>query len=138
MFKNLFNFSFTKKVWNKIGLSVSSDKTSSIRIQAFILLMPVVLASLVFISIELINAIIAWKTNVSYVPSNESIILYGMILSHHISVLFSRSKPQNYYTVDTNTVKDDEANTTTKSVIIEPVANPNVEPATDDVDGKKN
>jgi hypothetical protein len=127
MFKNLFNFSFTKKVWAKIGLSISSEKVSSIRIQAFILLFPVVSASFIFITIELINAIIAWKNNIPYIPSNESIIIFGMILSHHISVLFSRSKPQNYYSIDTDITKNENTDITVKKIQVKPVVDPNIE-----------
>ncbi len=95
------NTTLYKRAVNAIGRSLdgTSEKTSSVRIQAYVLLIPVLLASLVFVSIEAVNAIVAWNNQVAYVPSNESIIIFGMILSHHISVLFTRTKPKNYYEV---------------------------------------
>lgn len=105
---NLFKIFFSR-LFNAIGRSLdgTSEKTSSVRIQAYVLLIPVLLASLVFVSIEAVNAIIAWNNQIAYVPSNESIIIFGMILSHHISVLFTRTKLKNFYEVKPNNNKEE-------------------------------
>lgn len=106
---NLFKIFFSR-LFNAIGRSLdgTSEKTSSVRIQAYVLLIPVLLASLVFVSIEAVNAIIAWNNQIAYVPSNESIIIFGMILSHHISVLFTRTKLKNFYEVKPNNNNEEE------------------------------
>ncbi len=93
-------------------LNGNDNKKSSTRFQSYIVLIPVILTAFVFIFIEIINAIITWKTGAKYIPTNEILVAYGMILTHHISVLFSRQKSKDNveYTENNVTETDPETN----------------------------
>jgi hypothetical protein len=75
--------------------SVSTDEVSSARLSSFMILAPIQMMILVVILIELV----AFGTSIyhgkDYVLSNEFIITFGMILSHHLAILFSRTKSQS-------------------------------------------
>lgn len=49
---------------------------------------------MVFLIIEIWSFIHAIYTGKEYVLSNEIIVVYGMLLSHHLAILFSRTKSQ--------------------------------------------
>lgn len=76
----------------KISASISTSEISSVRIQSYIILLPIILMSIVFVIIEVWSFIHAIYNDKSYVLSNEIIVVFGMILSHHLAILFSRSK----------------------------------------------
>lgn len=77
------------KLREYIGRSVTSKdgNTSSTRISSYFILGAITLISLVFVVIEIINAIITWKTGVTYVVPGEHIAIFGMILTHHLALL---------------------------------------------------
>ena len=68
--KNFFNI-FKKSIFSPNG------KESSTRISSYIILLIIVIFSFSFISLEWMNINI----------SNESIVIFGMILTHHITLL---------------------------------------------------
>jgi hypothetical protein len=78
-----------KKIGNAIELSTQSKegKTSSTRISSYFILGAIVLISLLFIAIEIVNAIIMWKNGAPYVIPGEHIAIFGMILTHHLALL---------------------------------------------------
>ena len=41
----------------------------------------------IFAGVELTNAIITWKQDLSYVIPSEHIVIFGMILAHHLTLL---------------------------------------------------
>jgi hypothetical protein len=95
----------TTKFVSYIEESVKSDsKISSTRIQTYIMLISVILSTAAFLAIEIANAVVAWFNNKPYVVSSESIIIFGMILSHHLGMMFS--KPKSYNPDDFNTQVD--------------------------------
>jgi hypothetical protein len=95
-----------KKLLHTISLSVLSDNThSSARIQAYIILLPVLLMSLMFIVIEVTRIVYCFMHDgVKYEISSEIIIIYGMLLSHHLALLFSR-RSNNDKNSNTNIIK---------------------------------
>lgn len=86
----------------KISASISTSEISSVRIQSYIILLPIILMSIVFVIIEVWSFIHAIYNDKSYVLSNEIIVVFGMILSHHLAILFSRSKTTGMDEIKTN------------------------------------
>ena len=76
-------------------LNGKDNTKSSVRLQSYFVLLPILIISGLFIIIEAVNAILSWKTGTKYIPTNEFLGAYAMLLAHHISVLFSRQKSEN-------------------------------------------
>lgn len=74
---------------------ISGNPNSSARIQSYLVLAPILLMVLVVVGIEITSFGIAMYAAKTYVMSNEFIIVFGMTLSHHLAILFSRSKSQS-------------------------------------------
>ena len=84
------------KILNKIALSLlPSSKISTNRIQSYILLLPILCMSVIFTGIEVYQFFHCINSDKDYYLSAEIIIVFGMILSHHLAILFSRSKSQS-------------------------------------------
>ncbi len=75
--------------------SVSTDEVSATRLSSYLILAPIQLMVLVIILIELFEFFHSVYTGNDYVLSTEFIITFGMVLSHHLAILFSRSKSQS-------------------------------------------
>lgn len=79
-----------KKVFELVELSVydkRNGKVSSGRLSSYFILGAILTVAGVFISIDIVNAIMAIINKGSYeVPTNH-IILYGMTLTHHLALL---------------------------------------------------
>lgn len=75
--------------------SVSTDEVSATRLSSFMVLAPIQLMIIVIILIELFEFFHSIYIGKDYVLSNEFIITFGMVLSHHLAILFSRSKSQS-------------------------------------------
>lgn len=102
------------KVMNKVSMSLdgTNNLISTNRIQSYFLVASVLIMILSIICIEVTNAVIAWNTSKSYSISNEFIIAFGMVLSHHLAILFNRNKPKDVVetnVVETNTASKDES-----------------------------
>ncbi len=80
---------FFERLLRYIGWSTKGKdgKTSSSRISSYFILGSILTTSLVFIVIELVNAIIVWNTGEPYVIPSEHIVIFGMILAHHLTLL---------------------------------------------------
>ena len=77
-----------KKLIEYIGKSITKDgKVSSTRVSSYFILGAIVLISIVFVSIEVVNSIIMWKTGMPYAIPGEHIAIFGMILTHHLALL---------------------------------------------------
>lgn len=92
------------KIYNKISLSLNgnSNRISSTRIQAYLIAFSILMMNIVFLLIEIIQFGNALYHHKDYVISNEMIIIFGMILSHHLAILFSRTKS----TIESENVKE--------------------------------
>jgi len=79
-----------KRVFELVELSVydkRDGKVSSGRLSSYFILGAILTAAGVFIGIDIVNAIMAIINKGSYeVPANH-IILYGMTLTHHLTLL---------------------------------------------------
>jgi len=99
----------------KIAQSIdgNNNATSSVRLQSYIILFPIVFTILIFLAIEIWAFIHAIKTDKEYKLSSEIIIVFGMTLSHHLAILFSRTKSQSIAEIsgkDKPTKNIDESN----------------------------
>ena len=83
--KTIFN-----KIFSLIGKSVyekKDGKVSSTRMSSYFILGAILTAAGVFIGIDIVNAIVAIMNKGFYeVPANH-IVLYGMTLAHHLTLL---------------------------------------------------
>jgi len=84
------------KFFDKIGLSIKEgNQHSSVRVQSYIILIPILIMSLIFTGFEITTFALAIYKGTIYKISSEIIVIYGMLLSHHLAVLFSRKKSQS-------------------------------------------
>ena len=85
------------KILMKIAESVDThgNTISSVRLQSYLILLPILMMVLVFLTIEIWSFIHAIRHGTEYKLSSEIIIVFGMMLSHHLAILFSRSKSQS-------------------------------------------
>jgi len=85
------------KIMTKVAMSIdgSTNTVSSVRVQSYLVLLPVILMVLVFLIIEIWSFIHAIRSDGDYKLSSEIIIVFGMMLSHHLAVLFSRTRSQS-------------------------------------------
>lgn len=85
------------KILSKISLSVlATNKNSTPRIQSYIILIPILIMSLVFLFIEVWDfAYIMYAGDGNYKISTEIIVIFGMLLSHHLALIFSRKNSQS-------------------------------------------
>jgi len=78
------------KTFSLIGESIKSKKDgkiSSTRIASYFILGAILTSAAVFIGIDVFNACIAWYNKGFYeIPMNH-ILLYGMTLAHHLTLL---------------------------------------------------
>ena len=78
------------KIFDYIGQSVFSSKegkVSSTRIASYFILGGILTTIALFIGIEGMNAVVVWRSGLSYVIPNEHIVLFGMVLAHHLTLL---------------------------------------------------
>jgi uncharacterized membrane protein YwaF len=86
--KNLFNLI-------KLSLNGQNHDVSAARLQSYLIILPILLLVITFLLIEIWSFMHSIQTlpNTPYHLSNEIIIIFGMLLAHHLSILFSRNKP---------------------------------------------
>jgi fumarate reductase subunit D len=117
----------------KIAESVdgTSNKVSSSRVQSYIILFPILLMVLVFLIIEIWAFGHAIDHGMDYKLSSEIIIVFGMMLSHHLAILFSRTKSQSVAEIQGSAANKEEAAAEV------PVEEPTEEPVEEPTDEKK-
>ena len=81
-----------RKIFNKIlayiGKSITKDgKVSSTRVASYFILSGILTSIAIFASVEIVNAIVIWKQGLYYVIPNEHIVIFGMVLAHHLTLL---------------------------------------------------
>jgi hypothetical protein len=62
-------------------------KISSARLSSFIILAQIIVSSIIMIMIDIVNAITLWKQGDVYALPTEHIIIFGMVLTHHLFLL---------------------------------------------------
>jgi len=84
------------KFFEKIGFSIQEGNLhSSTRLQSYIILTPILLMTLIFIGFEITTFGVCIYSGTIYKISTEIIVIFGMLLSHHLAILFSRKKSQS-------------------------------------------
>lgn len=82
---------FFKKNWSYVAKSVvnAAGKVSHIRVSSYYILAGILLLGIVFAGIEVGNAIVTWNKGggATYVVPTPHIVIFGMILSHHLVLL---------------------------------------------------
>lgn len=96
------------------------SKYSSSRLQAYFVLFTTILYSFTFVVIEISNATMSLTTGVPYAPSNESIVVLGMLLSHHLGLMFSKRSDSPSVIVPVGLHSSSTTTTTSSSSTIEP------------------
>lgn len=64
-----------------------TGKTSSSRISSYFVLFSIILSSVSFAVIEVVNASVKWNLGETYEIPVAHITLFGMVLSHHLLLL---------------------------------------------------
>lgn len=85
MFKKLLSL-IKQSSYDKLG------KVSSARLSSYIVLASIILNCIIFMGIEVTNAIIVWRQGLTYTVPSEHIIIFSLVLTHHIALLFYKSK----------------------------------------------
>lgn len=70
-------------------------KISHSKISSYLILCSILITSLVFVSIDLINAISLWKKSEVYKIPASHITIFGMILTHHLFLLGIKKDSEN-------------------------------------------
>lgn len=109
-------FQLVSRLLSLIKESAMSDtKLRATHLQAYFVLFSSLLYSVTFVVIEIANAVqTLWKGQ-HYVPSNESIVVLGLLLSHHLGILFSKPaayKPTPAVLVTNKTTEQSATSTT--------------------------
>lgn len=79
-----------KKFWEYIEKSIlagASNKISTTRISSYLILASILATSIVYLIIDIVNAIIKWSHGQVFIISAESIVFFGMVLAHHLALL---------------------------------------------------
>lgn len=78
--------------------SVKDDNgvVSSGRIQSYMMLSLIYIFCIVYLLIEIINAAISWYHQVSYEVSTQSVVIFSMILAHHLGILFHKIRENKF------------------------------------------
>ena len=81
---------YIQKLLSFMGKSIVSKKdgkVSSTRLSAYFFLSSIITFTVIFIGIESTNAFMLWKTGMPYVIPREHIVIFGMLLAHHLTLL---------------------------------------------------
>ena len=86
-----------KKLMSKIKDSIVDrfGKVSHTKISSYIILCSIVLTSLIFLIIDIANAITMWKSGEVYSIPASHITIFGMILTHHLFLLGIKKDSEN-------------------------------------------
>lgn len=79
-----------KKFWEYVEKSILagiSNKVSTTRISSYLILGSILMTSLVYLIIDIVNAVIKWSNGETFIISTEDLIFFGMILAHHLALL---------------------------------------------------
>jgi hypothetical protein len=79
-----------RKFWEYVEKSILggvSNKVSTTRISSYLILGSILATGFVYLLIDVINAIIKWRKGEVFIISTEDLIFFGMILTHHLTLL---------------------------------------------------
>jgi hypothetical protein len=88
--------------------SISKDgKPSSSRIFAYVMMAQIIISNLVFLGIEITNAVSEFKNKGTYTPSAQAVGIFGMLLTHQLALLGIYKYHENKF--DTSGNKPDDS-----------------------------
>ncbi len=103
---------FFKKNWSYIAKSLvnAAGKVSHIRISSYYILAGILFLGIVFAGIEIGNAIVTWNKGdgATYTVPTPHIVIFGMILSHHLVLLGLKKSGEKDMTPKLDEPKADE------------------------------
>jgi len=96
-----------KKVFQIIRASLNGNTNdpSTVRIQSYLVLLPALVMIVVFLGIEIWRFFYYLKYDKDFILSNEIIIIFFGVLSHHLAILFQRNKTQSLSSLKGGSVK---------------------------------
>lgn len=104
--------SIFKQLLNYVSKSIDANNSvSTPRFQSWIVLTAILFQVLMFTIFEILSFIVAIKTGIPYTISADNIVIFGMLLSHQLALVFARSKSQS--------IKEIKGEDDTKEEIIE-------------------
>lgn len=110
---------FILSIFNSVNVLIikslkTTDEVSATRLQSYLLLALIQLMILVVVGIEVVAFGHSTYIGKEYVLSNEFIIAFATICSHHLAVLFSRSKSQSIKELKGGDTSNEEGTATNK------------------------
>ena|ERR1035437_8230885 len=103
--KNLFNRFLTKI---SLSLNGHTHEVSTPRLQSYLVLIAILMMMIGALVIEMWSFINAIYHTETYKMSNEFIVVFGMALGHHLSILFSRNKVSKNGSQDDDGSQEDD------------------------------
>lgn len=91
------------------SLNGDTNEVSVVRLQSYFILLPILIMVGTFLGIEIQSFAYAIYHAKTYVLSNEIIIVFGMLLSHHLALLFSRNKIKTISEINESINNDKES-----------------------------
>lgn len=79
-----------KNFWGYIIKSIESGiggKISTTRISSYLILGSILTTTAIYLSIDVVNAFKMWQKDSTYIIPSEHIVVFGMILTHHLALL---------------------------------------------------
>jgi len=92
--------SMVKKFIQKVSDSMrgKDGEVSHTKISSYVILASIVVSSIVFLAIDVANAIVAWEAGNDYEIPIAHITIFGMILGHHLFLLGIKKASENRQT----------------------------------------
>lgn len=112
-----------KKFWEYVEKSLIagiSNKVSTTRISSYLILGSILATTIVYLIIDIVNAIIKWSHGQVFILSAESIVFFGMVLAHHLALLGINKNAETKQYLDflksTKESKEEFSNSITKKI----------------------
>jgi hypothetical protein len=103
-----------KNFWEYIEKSIISGvskKVSTTRISSYLILGSILTTTFIYLIIDIVNAIIKWSKGEIFIISSESLVLFGMVLAHHLALLGINKNAETKQHTDTVNASKEQKNT---------------------------
>jgi len=86
-----------KGILNRINESLldNSGKVSHTKISSYIILISIIVSSITFLGVDIVNAFTIWFKGGTYEVPISHITIFGMILGHHLFLLGIKKSSEN-------------------------------------------
>jgi hypothetical protein len=106
-----------KKFWEHIEKSILggvSNKVSTTRISSYLILGSILTTTAIYLLTDIVNAIIKWYDGEIFIISKESLIFFGMILTHHLALLGINKNAETKQYTDLVKLSNEKSNSSKK------------------------